>query len=476
MVLFGNVLCVGVCVFDTLFMSSLWLAWGQITAIFKEQGLFVDYCDITVNSTENSSDAMDCYRRDILFSNVYTTSNICSAVSSLVFGILTDRFGIFTSRSLSGMIMISGLTLMIFVEQLEVLIWPAWICIAIGAISGHISNVKMTLATPTMKGTFMCLLAGVFGAGGAVGLIMKNIMDATGIGISQAFAYWLVVYIGTLAVKVIFWSPVHLPDEISDNNQYSLFRHSFLIQKCSRGPAEESSIAIKDTQEETKTQTGILYKSILFNPNYYMIALALSIYIVRRQTYIAWLGSGWPEWVAEEGDPDAYNQEINRFQSILSFPLIAANLLAGAWFDFCAKRWNARPGRFGEMVGLVSCQFGALTGMITSSILQAQQIESAGYAAVVMHNIGRTFGILWSPLYVYMFPARIYGIVYGSLELITQCAGLVNIPMLAYNAKNDDYALMNYVIAALLSLYLFLPFATYRHYRKNLRSSSLTEF
>ena len=38
------------------------------------------------------------------------------------------------------------------------------------------TNVKMTLAVPSLKGTLMAMLAGVMGAGGAVGLLMKNIM------------------------------------------------------------------------------------------------------------------------------------------------------------------------------------------------------------------------------------------------------------------------------------------------------------
>ena len=76
----------------------------------------------------------------------------------------------------------------------------------------------------------------------------------------------------------------------------------------------------------------------------------------------AWLGSGWPEWVAVGGNPEQYNQDINSFQSVLSLAFIAASFLAGAWVDFCAKKFNGEEGtRFGEMVGLVSCFSGAQT-------------------------------------------------------------------------------------------------------------------
>jgi len=47
-------------------------------------------------------------------------------------------------------------------------------------------------------------------------------------------------------------------------------------------------------------------------------------------------------------------------------------------------------------------------------MLQAQQIETAGYAVVILHNLGRALCTLWSPVYLYLFPAQLYGFVFGS--------------------------------------------------------------
>lgn len=67
MVLVGNMLCIAACVVETFLMNSLWLGWGQITAIFKEEGLFSSYCDR--NATGH---VYSCDRRDVLLNNVYT--------------------------------------------------------------------------------------------------------------------------------------------------------------------------------------------------------------------------------------------------------------------------------------------------------------------------------------------------------------------------------------------------------------------
>ena len=89
-------------------------------------------------------------------------------------------------------------------------------------------------------------------------------------------------------------------------------------------------------------------------------------------------------------------------------------MLVGVWYDFCTRWWRARPGQYGEMIGLCTCFTGSCISMFTSSMLQAQQIETAGYAVVILHNLGRALCTLWSPVYLYLFPAQLYGFVFGS--------------------------------------------------------------
>ena len=121
---------------------------------------------------------------------------------------------------------------MIFIEDMELLIWGAWPCIAIGGVCNHLGNIKMTLATPTFKGTFMALLSGSFGAGGSVGLIMKRIMDDYGVRLSDIFLYWLVAYMILASLKIVLWTPVKIPPLIVNDNDYSIYAHSALLLQC----------------------------------------------------------------------------------------------------------------------------------------------------------------------------------------------------------------------------------------------------
>lgn len=243
------------------------------------------------------------------------------------------------------------------------------------------------------------------------------------------------------------------------------------MEKVENGnPSVTPDTDINEPDQSTKISENLssvtpTFKSILVNPNYYLVAIGFSCYILRRTTYVAWLASGWPEWVAMEGDPDEYNQEINRFQSIVTFPFIFVNIITGLWLDFCRRWWRDRSDTYGEMIGLTTSFIGSAIGMVVSSVLQAQQVEAVGYAVVITHNIARSFGVLWGPLYFYLFPSQLYGFVFGSLEVLSQMFSLLNLALLSYNTKNDDYSLMNYVLAGIASLISLVAIATYRRFK-----------
>lgn len=134
-------------------------------------------------------------------------------------------------RCFSIITMSTGLTFMMFVEDIELLVWGAWPCIAIGGICSHLSNVKMTLATPTFRGTLLSVLAGALGAGGSVGLIMQNIMNNYELNLYDVFLYWLIAYLVLSSLKLFIWTPVHMP-LITHDDEYSIYTNSALVLQC----------------------------------------------------------------------------------------------------------------------------------------------------------------------------------------------------------------------------------------------------
>ena len=120
---------------------------GQITAILKEIKHYdSDYC-----RTDQTTFEEDCSDRDRLFNNIYTISNVTFALTALLLGVVIDKFGFIPARIISGCLMTTGLTLMVFTEDTPSLINAAWPLMAAGGVSNHIVNAKMALAIPTIK-------------------------------------------------------------------------------------------------------------------------------------------------------------------------------------------------------------------------------------------------------------------------------------------------------------------------------------
>ena len=108
----------------------------------------------------------------------------------------------------------------------EVAVWAAWPCLAIGGVSSLLPNIQMTLATPTLKNTFMALLSGALGAGGACGLIIKSIMDQTPLKLGDVFLIWFCAYLILATIKLVFWTPNRMPKETLTNDEFSIFSNS----------------------------------------------------------------------------------------------------------------------------------------------------------------------------------------------------------------------------------------------------------
>ena len=164
---------------------------------------------------------------------------------------------------------------------------------------------------------------------------------------------------------------------------------------CRRNVTDDKIDHVPSGEEKKHVSPKVLFRDM----NFYFVLTGAVAFSIRRSTYVSWLGSGWPEWVAENESPEQFNQDINRLQSIVSFTLVIFNLLPGMWIDLCRKIWRDRSDSFGEMLGLSSSYAVAVIAMSTASVLQAQQLTWAANTAVVLQNLGtskfKTFSQIW---------------------------------------------------------------------------------
>lgn len=207
--------------------------------ILEKEEYFTDKCE-TVN------DIVDCSERNSLFNAVYTSTNLASAVATVLIGIAADRWGMVFARSIGGGIVLTGLILMsviMYDSNTEGLLWVAWPCLGVGGMINHIENVRSCRSIPVASATLMSLFAGCFAAGGGTMMIIDIFETRFGIDYYIQFAALAALFGVNLLVKLILWTPLFMPDE---DVPFSLYRESWLLKKltCSEETAPLANVKV----------------------------------------------------------------------------------------------------------------------------------------------------------------------------------------------------------------------------------------
>ena len=103
---------------ESCFINGLWSAWGPMGVYFKSNGFFLQYCTSEVASdgvNDDVEEILNCYDRDELFNSIFTTSSISFGIGAFLFGLLSDRFGLFVGRITSFSFVSTGLTILILI-------------------------------------------------------------------------------------------------------------------------------------------------------------------------------------------------------------------------------------------------------------------------------------------------------------------------------------------------------------------------
>lgn len=65
-------------------------------------------------------------------------------------------------------------------------------------------------------------------------------------------------------------------------------------------PAQQRTIQDSSEQRTTESNQQISYKELLLDYRIYFVFFGFSAFSLRLTTFNAWIGSGWPVWIADE--------------------------------------------------------------------------------------------------------------------------------------------------------------------------------
>ena len=118
-------------------------------------------------------------------------------------------------------------------------------------------------------------------------------MEKLDVGVFTIFKVWALGAAVISLIKLIFWTPVKMPLTIETNTEYSLFENSYVIRKLRR--KEPASYISKDEVVNEKTEASndeevYTFKNVLKNLNFYILFIGHVGLIMRRGSYLSWLG------------------------------------------------------------------------------------------------------------------------------------------------------------------------------------------
>ena len=174
---------------------------------------------------------------------------------------------------------------------------------------------------------------------------------------------------------------------------------------------------------------------------------------------MSWMGSGWPEWVAQgfldsEDEIENFSNGINDFMSIGNLAVVLLNIISGAIVDFARKK--STDDRIGTATGLIICYSIVTITSLSNSFFAAFQIKWTAFVSVSSLLFARGFSTLWAPMVQLLFPIKFFGVIFGFISVASILFNLTSVPMFSFIEDTYDYSIISYVFSGLTSLVAML--------------------
>ena len=195
------------------------------------------------------------------------------------------------------------------------------------------------------------------------------------------------------------------------------------------------------------------------NYRFYIVVICIAWYGFRVTSFMSWMGSGWPEWVAQgfldsDDEIEHFSNSINDFMSIGNLAVVVFNVVSGAIVDFARKK--STDDRIGTATGLIICYSIVTISSLCNSFFAAFQTKWTAYVSVSSLLFARGFSTLWAPMVQLLFPIKFFGVIFGFISVASILFNLTSVPMFAFIEDTYDYSVISYVFSGLTSLVAML--------------------
>ncbi|KAK2055705.1 major facilitator superfamily transporter [Colletotrichum caudatum] len=427
--------------------AGLVFGFAALKPVLISEGVYRNLCDADDPSLIEDGKYVPCTKQDLRLNLFFLVASVTTNVSSLVAGIVLDRYGRRGCWMVASICLTFGCLLMATSDQIIGVdgYFIANIFLALGGTFVFVSSFQLANAIPKHSGLIIALVTGAFDASAAVFLLYRTVYEATGGKVSlQKFFYSYISIPFLLIVAEFAYMPVrsyqsknqlenkieraqdetrdiHESDEdIEDAGERQEVQNDRANRRLLKlGQIEEVAGSAEHRKERTKTKEkrqeasgvwGVLHgvpaHKQIRSPWFLLILLLTIVQMLKMNYFIATIKSQYRFILGSEADADA----INRFFDV-ALPI--GGLVSTPFIGILLNKLS------------VSVTFGILTALILAlGALSYPPFGWAGYATVVLFVIFRP--LYYSAISDYatkVFGFATFGRIYGTIVCVS---GLVN--------------------------------------------------
>jgi len=396
-------------ILENLVFAGIIYGWPSLQYMLMKEEYFQEQCNNT-NSTplhnETGFQKMNfCPEMMNTFNLAFTLAIAFQNFSSLLFGLIIDRYGTWMMRSVAtGLYSLAFILLSAMTAQTSWLLFPASIFLAVGGLQMQVSNMQLGNLSKSFRSVIITMVAGAFDSGALTFLLMKMVYEV------RVKSQTIMIVMTCMTVVPWLRTFLLMPEKTVPFPVPHDYRYGMLKScqgKRSRNLPDKFSNDTPDSETSDENQNEKGLKACLQNKLFWSNLLYFCVgnlqFVFFVGSFVKWLETIFP-----------LDEDISFYTTLLSFVLLAGIVVAplnGALTDGVIKIKKRFAPETAVFHGFLAS---TATASSFSILLSISVLATSVHTSVVLALMFRAF--LYSGIANFLaqtFPTKHFGKLYG---------------------------------------------------------------
>jgi len=412
--------------FEVLCFSGLLYGWSSLVFVLKAEGLFLNLCNVTVNSTTGESDPLNaklsisCPERDERFSLVFSVDSALFNIGIALMGLTFYTFGTRISRLIGFVFFTTGALMIAFISnEAAWMIFPGLILLATGGITYLLTNYQVSRLFPNQSLLICGITNGAIDSSAGIQQFVKLAFEQ---GVSRKTSYLIIAGANCLTlISTFFFLPKDFiySENGSNGRKPGSTNPSYIeledLGSSANTPNSSEKTNIIDKSSDPQKTVELNLRKCILSPIFIMHVVWFCLLELRFYYFINTLNTSLEKLLHNAEDVSSYT-------SIFSYILMCGvipSLLAGLLYNIserCFKRSSSKAYRV--LMPSVMPQATVTTLCIILSSILLVENSSIFYPSFIAVAFFRSFLYTIASVYInYLYPPQFFGPMVGIMMI-----------------------------------------------------------